>query len=99
MSKQIELHNEVMLVERIMNFQKNVRCNNKKAIRVKLALPNDDNYELNPNIAFVYVYDDGEIVNRLKTYQAIAINGHIESNCGQRVIADVISFIKESKRA
>ena len=99
MSKQIELHNEVMLVGRIMNFQKNVRCNNRKSIRIKLALPNDLDYNLNPNIAFVYVYDDGEILNRLKTYKAIAINGHIESNWGQRVIADVISFIKEARRA
>ena len=51
MSKQVQLHNEVMLFGRIMNRQKNIRCNNKKAIRVKLALPNDDNYDLNPNIA------------------------------------------------
>ena len=99
MSKQIKLHNEVMLVGRIMNFQKNVRCNNRKSIRVRLALPNDLDYNLNPNIAFVYIYDDGEILNKLRIHQAIAINGHIESNWGQRVIADVISFIKEPKRA
>lgn len=95
---QVKIHNEVMLVGRIMNRQSNLRCNNKKAIRVKLALPNDDDYELNPNIAYVYIYDDGEIINQLKVNQAIAINGHIECKWGQRIIANVISFIKEPER-
>ena len=49
MSKQVKLHNEVMLVGRIMNRQKNIRCNNRKTIRVKLALPNDIDYNLDPN--------------------------------------------------
>ena len=95
MSKQVQLHNEVILFGRIMNRQKNIRCNNKKAIRVKLALPNDDNYDLNPNIAYIYVYDDGQIYNQLRINQAIGINGHIESKCGQKIIVDVLSFIKE----
>lgn len=95
MSKQVELHNEVMLVGRIMNRQKNIRCNNRKAIRVKLALPNDIDYDLDPNIAYVYIYDDGKILGQLNRNQAIAINGHIECNWGQRIIADVISLIKE----
>ena len=80
MSKQVELHNEVMLVGRIMNRQKNIRCNNRKAIRVKLALPNDIDYNLEPNIAYVYIYDDGNIISQLNRNQAIAINGHIECN-------------------
>ena len=99
MSKQVELHNEVILVGRIMNRQKNIRCNNRKAIRVKLALPNDIDYNLEPNIAYVYIYDDGNIISQLNRNQAIAINGHIECNWGQRIIADVISLIKESERA
>ncbi len=96
--KQVKIHNEVILVGRIMSKQRNLRCNNKKAIRVKLALPNDDNYELEPNVAYVYIYDDGEVINQLKVNQAIAINGHIECNWGQRIIANVISFIKEPER-
>ena len=95
---QVKIHNEVILVGRIMSKQKNLRCNNKKAIRIKLALPNDDDYELNPNIAYVYIYDDGEMLEQLKVNQAIAINGHIECNWGQRIIANVISFIKEPER-
>ncbi len=96
--KQVKIHNEVILVGRIMSKQRNLRCNNKKAIRVKLELPNDDNYELEPNVAYVYIYDDGEVINQLKVNQAIAINGHIECNWGQRIIANVISFIKEPER-
>ena len=98
MSNQVKLHNEVNLVGRIMSKQKDVRCNNRKAIKVKLAVPNDDNYELEPNIAYVYIYDDGEINNSLNRLQAIAINGHIESNWNQRIICDVLSIIKESSR-
>lgn len=95
MNNQVELHNEVILVGRIMNRQKGIKCNNKKAIKVKLALPNDIDYDLNPNIAYVYVYDDGQIYKSLNRNQAIAIDGHIECNWGQRIIADVISLIKE----
>ena len=58
------LHNEVLLVGRIMNRQKGYRCNNKKSIRVKLAIPNDDNYELNPNTAYVYFYEDDQCDQR-----------------------------------
>ena len=99
MSKQVQLHNEVILFGRIMNRQKNIRCNNKKAIRVKLALPNDIDYNLDPNIAYVYIYDDGEITKQINKNQTIAINGHIECKWGQRIIADVISLIKEPERA
>ncbi len=99
MNNQVKIHNEVILVGRIEGRQRNIRCNNRKAIRVRLAIPNDDNYELKPNIAYVYIYDDGKIYNELKPSQAIAINGHIECNWGQRIIANVISFIKEPERA
>ena len=95
MAEQVGLHNEVVLVGRIISYQKNVNCNNKKAIKVKLAIPNDDNYQLSPNIACVYVYDDGNISNSLNKSQAIAISGHIECNKGQKIIANVISLIKE----
>ena len=59
--------------------------------------PNDDNYDLNPNIAYIYVYDDGQIYNQLRINQAIGINGHIESKWGQKIIVDVLSFIKEKE--
>ena len=95
MSKQVQLHNEVILFGRLMNRQKDIRCNNKKAIKVQIALPNADNYDLNSNIAYIYVYDDGQIYDQLRINQAIGINGHIESKWGQKIIVDVLSFIKE----
>ena len=99
MSKQVELHNEVMLIGRIMSYKKKNKCNNMKAIKVKLALPNDIDYNLDPNIAYVYIYDDGEITKQINKNQTISINGHIECKWGQRIIADVISLIKEPERA
>ena len=63
------------------------------------ALPNDLDYNLEPNIAYVYIYDDGVSFNQLYRNQAIAISGHVECNWGQRIIADVIRFIKEPERA
>ncbi len=99
MENQVKIHNEVILVGRIICRQRNVQCNNKKAIKIGLAVPNDDNIEAGPNVAYVYVYDDGEIYNSLKRKQAIAINGHVECNWGQKIIADVISLIKEPERA
>ena len=98
MENKIKLHNEVLLIGRIMSRQKGYRCNNKKAIRVKLAMPNDNDYNLNPNTAYVYFYEDDKLFKSLKRFQAIAINGHIECNYGQRIIANAISFIKEPER-
>lgn len=94
MENQVKCHNEVILVGRIVTRQRNIKCNNKKAIRVVLAIPNDDDYDSGPNIANVYVYDDGKIYESLKRKQTIAINCHVECNYGQRIIADVISLIK-----
>lgn len=94
MSNQVKVHNEVILVGRIINCQRSIRCNNKRTIRVKLAIPNDENYELTPNYAYVYVYDDNNISDLLRKSQVIAINGHIESHFGQKIIANVISLIK-----
>ena len=93
MKKQVALHNEVILIGRILSKKKYVKCNNKDAIKIRLAIPNDDNYDLKPNIAQVYIYDDNEISKKLNISSEIAINGHIESNWNQRIIADVISLI------
>ena len=58
---------------------------------VKLA----EKYGAPEIIGNIYVYDDGQIYNQLKINQAIGINGHIESKWGQKIIVDVLSFIKE----
>ena len=93
MFKQVKLHNEVNLVGRMIDC-KNIEYNNIRTIELTLAIPNDD-IKLEPNILPIYIYDDGKISSNFKKYQAIAINGHIENNNGQHIIADVLSIIKE----
>ena len=66
-----------------------------KAIKLKLAIPNDDDYNSEPNFACVYVYDDGKIYDSLKRRQNVSIKGHIECNYSQKIIVDEISLIKE----
>ena len=44
MGNQVKIHNEVNLVGRKLSKQRNLKCNNRKAIKVKLAIHNDDNY-------------------------------------------------------
>ena len=95
MKNQVKCYNEVILVGRIVTRQRNVKCNNQKAIRVTLAIPNDDNYEAGPIIACFYVYDDGQIYELLKRKQAIVIHVNCVCNYGQRIIADLISIIVE----
>ena len=95
MNKEVLIHNEVILVGRIISKQKNVKCNNRDTTKVKLAIPDDDR-EDSYNVANVYIFNDGNIEKNLKHNQAIAISGHIESRFGQKIIADVVSFIKEA---
>lgn len=93
MSKQVKIHNEVNLVGRIIECN-NIKYNDKRTIELILAIPNDD-IKLEPNILPIYIYDDGKISCNFNKNQAIAINGHIENNNGQHIIADVLSIIKE----
>ena len=89
------MKNEVILLGRIMSHQQNIMCNNRKSIRVKIAIPTCDYTTY--DVAYVYIYDDGNIIKLLNKKQAIAINGHIESNNVQRVIVDALSIIKEAR--
>ena len=95
MNNQVKCHNEVNLVGRIAKPPLRCQIYNNKAIQLCLALPNDNNYELSPNYAYVNVIANSYDLFKNKIGQAIAINGHIESKCGQRIIVDVLSFIKE----
>jgi hypothetical protein len=91
----VELKNEVFLVGLLLAKQRNIKCNNKKSIRVTLGVANDNDNE-GYNIANVIIYDeDNKLFNSLKRRQPIAIKGHIECNYGQRIIADVVNIIKE----
>lgn len=95
MNNQINCHNEVIIIGRIARPP--LRCNvkNNKALQLCIAVPNDENYELKPNYVYVNIIADAYNLFKNKIGQPIAINGHIESNYGQRIIVDVLSFIKE----
>ncbi len=95
MKNQVKCHNEVILVGRIVTRQRNVKCNNKKAIKIGVAMKNYHDSKAGPSIAYVYIYDDGKIYDSLKRRQNVSINGHIECNYSQKIIVDEISLIEE----
>ena len=95
MNNQVLCHNEVNLVGRIVKPAFKCKINNKNAVKLCLALPNDCDYNLNPNYAYVNVITNEFNFFKDKIGKAIAINGHIETNYGQKIIVDVISFITE----
>lgn len=95
MSYQIQCHNEVTLIGRIYNIRRNIKCNNNSAILVQLLLPNDEDYNLEPNRAYVYFYNNDKNFMRGMKGQAIAVSAHIESKYGQKIIADCFTFLKE----
>ena len=95
MENQIKSRNEVIIVGKIVTRQRKVKCNGQEAIKIGVAMKNYSDSKAGPNIAYVYVYDDGKIYDLLKRRQNVSINGHIECNYGQRIIVDVINVIKE----
>ena len=95
MENQIKCRNEVILVGKIVTRQRNVKCNDKNAIKIGIGMKNYNDNEAGPYIAYVYVYDDGKIYDSLKRRQNVSINGHIECNYSQKIIVDEISLIEE----
>lgn len=95
MKKQIKIHNEVTLVGRIRHTGTIVKLDNKNALRVIISVPNDEDYELEPNNISVYFKISDYKMFRNKKDTAIAICGHIDTRRGQKIICDVMSFIKE----
>jgi len=88
------LHNEVTIIGRVYKVIPNILNYNPYGTCVYLAVPNDDDYEEEPNYVKFYIkgYDD-EIFKDNKG-NPVAINGHIENRfIFQYLIADAISFI------
>lgn len=85
------LNNEVTLIGRIITWNKNNMCNNKKSIKLKMEIDNDDNTNKR-EFAVVYIYDDGNISKYLRRDMLIGFSGHVECNYGQRLICDVLTL-------
>ncbi len=92
---QIKSRNEVIIVGKIVTRQRKVKCNGQEAIKIGVAMKNYKDSGAGPNIAYVYVYDDGKIYDSLKRRQNVSIKGHIECNYSQKIIVDEIRLIKE----
>ena len=89
----IKFRNEVFLVGLLLAKQRNITCNNRKAIRLTLGMANDKEQY---NIANVIIYDENNsIYESLKRKQSLTIKGHVECNYGQRIIVDEIHILKE----
>ena len=95
MSYTVLCHNEVNIIGRIYRVGAVCRVNNQPAVKVCIALPNDTDYNLKPNMAYVYFMINNNKILRRLIGQAVGINGHIECNYGQRIIVNVMSIIKE----
>lgn len=93
MYKQVTLHNEVILIGRIRCSGRKVRVNNKDMLNFVLAVPNDENYELKPNNVSINIETNNYKMFRGKKGMPIAISGHIDTRCGQRIICDLIKYL------
>ena len=90
------LHNEVFLVGRLMNRGSKVRINNREALCLVLAVPNDEDYNQNPNkIAVNYYTDDYKMFYGM-IGESFVINGHIETKYGNKIICDSLFLLKTS---
>lgn len=97
MAYQVQCHNDVTMIGRLCRPAYKTQINNQKALKLCLAVPNDENYELNPNYINAYLYTNDLNMFRGKVGIPLAFNGHIESKHGIRIIIDVLSIIKEAK--
>lgn len=93
MKNQIATHNEVVLIGRIRHVGSKTKIKGQDVIRVILSVPNDENYDLEPNNISVYFNTAFEKMFRKQKGKAIAVSGHIESKRGMKIICDVMSFI------
>ena len=84
------LNNEVTLIGKIITWNKNNMCNNKKSIKLKMEI--DDDNTNKREFAIVYIYDDINISKYIKRDMLICFSGHVECNYGQRIICDVLAL-------
>ncbi len=89
---QIGCHNEFTIFGRILYGNKKVRVNNHNAIELCILCPNDDDYSKEPNRVYVNVITNDSKMFKYMKGRVIGITGHIITQYGQKLIADVISF-------
>jgi len=92
MKKQVKLHNEVNLIGRIWCISEGNYQNNRTTI-LTMLIPNDENYELDPNRVNVYIPGYPKDSFKKTKGRPLAVTGHIDSKYGFRIIADLFGFL------
>ncbi len=89
----VSTHNEVVLVGRIRYSGRRIQVANQEMLNFVISVPNDEDYNLEPNNISVNLPTDNFKIFRGKIGMPIAISGHIDAKWGQRIIVDLIKFI------
>ncbi len=93
MKHPVATHNEIVLVGRIRYSGRRVQVANKEMLNFVICVPNDEDYNLEPNNISVNVETKDFKMLRGKVGMPIAISGHIDAKWGQRIICDLIKFM------
>ena len=93
MKHQVATHNEIILIGRIRYSGRRVQVANKEMLNFVISVPNDEDYNLEPNNISVNLETNNFKMFRGKVGMPIAISGHIDAKWGQRIICDLIKFI------
>ncbi len=93
MKHHVATHNEIVLIGRIKYSGRRVQVANKEMLNFVISVPNDDDYNFEPNNISVNLPTNNYKIFRGKVGIPIAISGHIDTKWGQRIVVDVFKFI------
>ena len=93
MKHPVAMHNEVVLIGRIRYSGRRVQAANKEMLNFVISVPNDDDYNLEPNNISVNIETNNFKIFRGKIGMPIAISGHLDAKWGQRIIVDIFKFL------
>ena len=93
MKQPVSIHNEIILIGRIRYSGRKVQIANKEMLNFIISVPNDEDYNLEPNNISVNIETNNFKMFRGKIGMPIAISGHIDARWGQRIVVDLLEFI------
>ena len=89
----VAIHNEIVLVGRIRYIGRKVRVANKDMLNFVISVPNDEDYNQEPNNISVNIETNDYKIFKGKVGMPIAISGHIDSKWEQRIVCDLFKFL------